>query len=90
MVLVDYKKCTGCRTFESVCSAYNNPIRINVETLLGLGNPVSQEFMSTASIQMWMFPMFAIFVLMYHMLKPVLLFQNSRQDVRQFIGIHSL
>ncbi len=40
MVLVDYSKCTGCRTCEAVCSAYNNPVKINGENLLGLGNPV--------------------------------------------------
>jgi len=40
MILVDYEKCTGCRTCETVCSSYNNPVTVNGETLPGLGNPV--------------------------------------------------
>jgi Fe-S-cluster-containing hydrogenase component 2 len=39
MVLVDYGKCTGCRTCEAVCSSYNRPVTINGEKLPGLGNP---------------------------------------------------
>lgn len=39
MVLVDYSKCTGCRTCEAACSAYNNPVTVNGEKLPGLGNP---------------------------------------------------
>jgi Fe-S-cluster-containing hydrogenase component 2 len=39
MILVDYTKCTGCRTCETVCSAYNHQITVNGETLNGLGNP---------------------------------------------------
>lgn len=39
MVLVDYGKCTGCRTCETVCSSYNRPVTINGEQLPGLGNP---------------------------------------------------
>lgn len=40
MVLVDYSQCTGCRTCEAVCSAYHNPVKVNGESLPGLGNPV--------------------------------------------------
>lgn len=40
MILVDYSKCTGCRTCEAVCSSYNNPVTINGEKLPGIGNPV--------------------------------------------------
>lgn len=39
MILVDYSKCTGCRTCETVCSAYNHKQTVNGETLNGLGNP---------------------------------------------------
>jgi Fe-S-cluster-containing hydrogenase component 2 len=39
MILVDYSKCTGCRTCETVCSAFNHKQTINGETLNGLGNP---------------------------------------------------
>ena len=28
MILVDYGKCTGCRTCETVCSAANHPVDI--------------------------------------------------------------
>lgn len=40
MILVDYSKCTGCRTCEAVCSSYNNPVTFNGEKLPGVGNPV--------------------------------------------------
>jgi len=39
MIAVDLKKCTGCRTCETVCSAYNHKEKINGELLNGLGNP---------------------------------------------------
>lgn len=39
MVLVDYGKCTGCRTCETACSSHNRPVTINGEQLPGLGNP---------------------------------------------------
>jgi ferredoxin len=39
MVIVDYGKCTGCRTCETACSARNRPVTINGEELPGLGNP---------------------------------------------------
>jgi carbon-monoxide dehydrogenase iron sulfur subunit len=39
MILVDYSKCTGCRTCETVCSAFNHPKEINGELLNGTGNP---------------------------------------------------
>lgn len=40
MILVDYSKCTGCRTCEAVCASWNNPVTVNGERLPGLGNPV--------------------------------------------------
>jgi anaerobic carbon-monoxide dehydrogenase iron sulfur subunit len=39
MVLVDYGKCTGCRTCEAVCSSHNRPLTIEREKVPGLGNP---------------------------------------------------
>jgi Fe-S-cluster-containing dehydrogenase component len=39
MVLVDYTKCTGCRTCETACSARNRPVAIAGKELPGLGNP---------------------------------------------------
>jgi Fe-S-cluster-containing hydrogenase component 2 len=39
MILVDYSKCTGCRTCETVCSAYNHPKKVSGELLNGAGNP---------------------------------------------------
>jgi len=39
MILVDYSKCTGCRTCETVCSAYNHKQKVNGKVLPGLGNP---------------------------------------------------
>ncbi len=39
MIVVDYKKCCGCRTCETVCSSYNNKQVIDGEVLNGLGNP---------------------------------------------------
>jgi anaerobic carbon-monoxide dehydrogenase iron sulfur subunit len=39
MVLVDYGKCTGCRTCEGVCSSHNRPLTIEGEKVPGLGNP---------------------------------------------------
>jgi anaerobic carbon-monoxide dehydrogenase iron sulfur subunit len=39
MVLVDYGKCTGCRTCEAACSSHNWPVMIKGEKLPGLGNP---------------------------------------------------
>jgi Fe-S-cluster-containing hydrogenase component 2 len=39
MVLVDYPKCTGCRTCEAACASHNMPVTINGESLPGLGNP---------------------------------------------------
>jgi carbon-monoxide dehydrogenase iron sulfur subunit len=38
-IVVDYKKCTGCRTCETVCSGFNHKEKINGELLNGLGNP---------------------------------------------------
>lgn len=38
-IVVDFDKCTGCRTCEAVCSAYNHKVEINGELMDGLGNP---------------------------------------------------
>ncbi len=39
MILVDYSKCTGCRTCEAVCSSFNHREEVKGENLPGLGNP---------------------------------------------------
>jgi ferredoxin len=39
MVLVDYAKCTGCRTCEAACSSRNRPVSIGGQEVPGLGNP---------------------------------------------------
>jgi len=39
MVLVDYARCTGCRTCEAACSSRNWPVSIAGKELPGLGNP---------------------------------------------------
>lgn len=39
MVLVDYSKCTGCRTCATACSSHNRPVATTGGTLPGLGNP---------------------------------------------------
>lgn len=38
-IVVDFDKCTGCRTCETVCSAFHHPVEIDGEFLDGLGNP---------------------------------------------------
>lgn len=38
-IVVDFNKCTGCRTCETICSAHNNTVIVNGEKLNGLGNP---------------------------------------------------
>lgn len=38
-IIVDFDKCTGCRTCETACSAFHHPVEINNELLYGLGNP---------------------------------------------------
>lgn len=38
-IVVDFDKCTGCRTCETACSAFHHPVEINGELLNGLGNP---------------------------------------------------
>jgi len=38
-ISVDFEKCAGCRTCESACSAFNNPVFIEGEQMNGLGNP---------------------------------------------------
>lgn len=39
MVVVDYAKCTGCRTCETACSSHNRTASIGGRELPGLGNP---------------------------------------------------
>ena len=39
LIVVDFNKCTGCRTCEAVCSQVNRKVTIAGEELLGLGNP---------------------------------------------------
>jgi Fe-S-cluster-containing hydrogenase component 2 len=39
MILVDFDRCTGCRTCETVCSQYNHRLAVEGEELWGLGNP---------------------------------------------------
>jgi anaerobic carbon-monoxide dehydrogenase iron sulfur subunit len=38
-IIVDFTKCTGCRTCETVCSAFNHKVEVGGEILNGLGNP---------------------------------------------------
>ena len=38
-ILVDFEKCTGCRTCESVCSEFNNKVTVNEQLVNGLCNP---------------------------------------------------
>ncbi|HLN53309.1 MAG TPA: 4Fe-4S dicluster domain-containing protein [Lentimicrobium sp.] len=38
-IIVDFDKCAGCRTCETVCSAYQHQVVIDGEKLHGLGNP---------------------------------------------------
>ncbi len=38
-ISVNFDKCTGCRTCETACSAFNHQIKINGEWVKGLGNP---------------------------------------------------
>jgi Fe-S-cluster-containing hydrogenase component 2 len=39
MILVDFNKCTGCRTCEAVCAQFNHQMEIAGERVWGLGNP---------------------------------------------------
>ena len=39
LIVVDFNKCTGCRTCEAVCSQVNNKVKVDGEELSGLGNP---------------------------------------------------
>ncbi len=39
LILVDFNRCTGCRTCETVCAQNNHKIKVNGEMLPGLGNP---------------------------------------------------
>jgi len=38
-ISVNFEKCAGCRTCETACSAFNNPILIDGEKMNSLGNP---------------------------------------------------
>lgn len=38
-IVVDFSKCAGCRTCETVCSAFNHPVELDGEAFPGLGNP---------------------------------------------------
>lgn len=38
-ILVDYNKCTGCRTCEAICSSFNRPVKKNGISVPGIGNP---------------------------------------------------
>lgn len=38
-IVVDFNKCTGCRTCETVCSANNHKVKVNGEELKGVGDP---------------------------------------------------
>ena len=38
-IVVDYGKCTGCRTCETACSASNHKVKVDGELLNGLGDP---------------------------------------------------
>jgi len=38
-ISVNFEKCAGCRTCETACSAYNNPVVIDGEKMNSLGNP---------------------------------------------------
>ena len=38
-IVVDYDKCTGCRTCETACSASNHKVKLDGELMQGLGNP---------------------------------------------------
>ncbi len=38
-IVVDFSKCAGCRTCETVCSAYNHQVNIDGNIMNGLGNP---------------------------------------------------
>ena len=39
MILVDFNKCTGCRTCETACAQYNNKVEVDGIQVSGLGNP---------------------------------------------------
>ncbi len=39
MVVVDFNRCTGCRTCETVCSSSNHPVNVEGKQVPGLGNP---------------------------------------------------
>ena len=48
-IVVDFDKCAGCRTCETVCSAYNHKVEIDGALLNGLGNP------DLSNIKVWHF-----------------------------------
>lgn len=38
-VVADLSLCTGCRTCETACAAFNHPVQVDGRTMVGLGNP---------------------------------------------------
>jgi len=38
-IVVDFDKCTGCKTCETACSAFNHKVKVNGKMVNGLGNP---------------------------------------------------
>ena len=38
-IAVDYSKCTGCRTCEAVCAAFNSPVSVDGRMVNSPGNP---------------------------------------------------
>ncbi|HQQ12440.1 MAG TPA: 4Fe-4S dicluster domain-containing protein [Bacteroidales bacterium] len=42
-IVVDYARCTGCRTCEAVCSASNHKVEIAGVALPGIGNPAQSN-----------------------------------------------
>ena len=38
-ILIDFSKCTGCRTCEAICSSFNNLENIDESLMPGIGNP---------------------------------------------------
>jgi Fe-S-cluster-containing hydrogenase component 2 len=38
-IAVDFEKCAGCRTCESVCTEFNHRVMVDGELMNGLGNP---------------------------------------------------
>lgn len=43
MIVVDFNKCTGCRTCETTCAQHNFPVTVAGEEMWGLGNPAKSN-----------------------------------------------